>query len=135
MPWVSSHNFDFFGIMGQVKVSEWELTYTYVLYRSAWEIHYKDPDAIGANMAEFAIGSLSTLATKNPRIDIQGTVPYLGSPINISWPYAITLFASIAGVHLTLLASAIYATRLVVIKDDSNLSTARLLRPLVDHLG
>jgi hypothetical protein len=103
--------------------------------RSAWEIHGKDTDTVGAYMAEFAVGSLSTMAWKNPRITVNGSVPYFGSRINVSWPYLIALLACIAGVHFALFASAIYTGRLVVIKDDSDLSTARLLRPMAEDLG
>jgi hypothetical protein len=103
--------------------------------RSAWEIHGKDTDTIGANMAEFAIGCVSNMAWKNPRIIVNGSVPYLGSRTNVFWPYLIALLACIAGVYFALFASAIYTSRLVVIKDDSNLSTARLPRPMAEDLG
>lgn len=86
-------------------------------------------------MAEFAIGSLSTMASKNPRIRIDGTVPHLGSRLDVRWPYVIALLTGIAGVHLVLFLLAIYTSRVVVVKDDSSLSTARLLRSLVDKLG
>ena len=98
-------------------------------------MHFKDADGVGANMAEFAIGSISTMATKNPRISMQGTVPYLGSRLKVLWGYAIPLLVSIAGVHLALFVTVVYASRVVVIKGDSNLSTARLLRTLIDYLG
>lgn len=41
----------------------------------------------------------------------------------------------IAGTHVFLLAAAVYTSRLVIIKDDTNVSRARLLMPLVEHLG
>jgi hypothetical protein len=75
--------------------------------RGPWDIHTKEPHAVGANMAEFAIGSLSTMAAKNPRILIYGTVPYLGSRLVVAWPYITILFISIAAVHLVLFALAI----------------------------
>ncbi len=100
-----------------------------------WEIRGGDPNLVGANMAEFAIGSISTMAIRNPRIQIRGLVPYLGSHLTVSWSYVIALATCIAGVHFALFASAIYGSRVVIIKDDSNLSIAQLLRPLVDNLG
>ncbi|KAL8829650.1 MAG: hypothetical protein Q9191_001901 [Dirinaria sp. TL-2023a] len=109
--------------------------YQFYPFGSQWEVHFKNADAVGANMAEFAIGSISTLVTRNPQIAMQGTVPYLGSRIRVLWGYAIPLLVSIAGVHLVLFATVVYASRVVVIRDDSNLSTARLLRTLIDHLG
>ena len=86
-------------------------------------------------MAEFAIISLSTMASRNPRIRFPGTVPHLGSHLTVHWPYLIGLCAGIVGVQFALFISAIYVSRFVFVKDDSNLSTARLLRPLVNLLG
>lgn len=74
------------------------------------------------------------MASRNPRIQIPGAVPHLGSRVNISWPYVVALSAGIAGVHFVFSALAIWAARVVIIKDDSNLSTARLLRPVVNDL-
>ena len=102
---------------------------------TAFEVHFKTTDEVGAGMAEFAIGSISTLAQRNPQLQMQGTVPHLGSRVSILWGYAIALLVGIAGVHLILFAIVVYASRVVIIRDESNLSTARLLRSLMDHLG
>ena len=107
-----------------------------MLCRSAWEIHFKRFDEVGANMAEFAMRSLSTMARTNPQISLHGAlVPHLGSHLIVRWQHVIPLCAVIAGVHFVLFVSAVLATRGVVVKDDSNLSTARLLRHLVGTLG
>jgi hypothetical protein len=74
-------------------------------------------------MAEFAIGSLSTMASKNPRIQFKGSVPHLGSRIDVSWRYLIALFVSIAGVHF-ILALAAY------LNEGSNRSLAHMPGPL-----
>lgn len=103
--------------------------------RSAWEIHNHRLDEVGANMAYFALSSLAWMATTNPRFNIEDIVPILGYSLSIHWVYVISLCACIAGVHLVLFAAAVYSSRLVIIKDDTNISTARLLRPLVEHLG
>lgn len=103
--------------------------------RSIWDIHGIEPEEVGARMARFAIGALSTMASKNPRIEIYGTRPYLGSRLFVEWPYVISLLMGIAVVHLLLFLLAIYASRVVVVKDDSSLSTARLLRSLVEKMG
>lgn len=86
-------------------------------------------------MAEFAIGSLSILASRAPLIQIPGTVPYLGSLLMVFWPYATALLVAIAGAHVGISLSVIWLTRHIIVKDDSNLATARLLRPLVERLG
>ena len=104
--------------------------------RTAWEIHYKDPDAVGANMAEFAIGSIAYMANKNPHnATFRGNLTHLGQALDPHWQSAIPLLAVIIGAHFTLFATAVYASQHVVMKDDSMLAIARLLRPLVDVLG
>ena len=89
------------------------------LPRAAWETHHRDAKGVGADMAEFAIGSLATMASLNPRIQMVGSVPYLGSHLTVCWRDVIALFVCIVGIHFALFASAIWATRVVVIKDDS----------------
>lgn len=104
--------------------------------RTAWEIHNKTTEDVGANMAEFAIGSIATMVTRNPPISVNDDrVPHLGSRLVIFWHYALPLCFSIIVIHLALFVSAIYVTKIVLIKDDSDLSTARLLRSLVTHLN
>ncbi len=86
-------------------------------------------------MARFAIGSLANMAVLNPRIQVSGAVPYLGSHLEIRWEYVIGLFGGIILTHLVLFLSAILAIRKVAVKDDSFLAIARLLLPLLDALG
>ncbi len=67
--------------------------------RSFWDVHHYDAETAGANIAEFAIGSLAMLVSSNPPIYINGTVPYLGSRLSIN-PVAFgALLASIVAVH------------------------------------
>lgn len=86
-------------------------------------------------MARFAIGSLANMAALNPRIQVSGAVPCLGSHLEIRWGYVIGLFGGIILTHLALFLSAILAIRKVALKDDSFLAVARLLLPLLDVLG
>ncbi|KAL2041509.1 hypothetical protein N7G274_005891 [Stereocaulon virgatum] len=102
---------------------------------STWDIHGRRTDEVGANMAKFALASLVRMADVNPTFETEGIVPILGYRLSIHWKYAIALFACIVGVHFILFAAAIYTSRLVIIIDDSNLSIARLLRPLVEYPG
>lgn len=52
--------------------------------RSAWEVHYKDTDEVGADMAEFTIGSISTMARTNRQTQFDSSVvPYLGSHLEV----------------------------------------------------
>ena len=86
-------------------------------------------------MARFAIGSLANMADLNPRIPVNGAVPYLGSHLEIRWGYVIGLFGGIILTHLALFLLAILAIRKVAVKDDSFLAVAHLLLPLLDVLG
>ncbi|KAK0509699.1 hypothetical protein JMJ35_008093 [Cladonia borealis] len=104
-------------------------------YGSRWEIHNLPINIVGSRMAEFALGSLASMAIRNPTVQSHGAVPILGFHLTVQWEFTLALCASILIVHFLLFAAAVYTSRLVIIKDDSNLSTARLLRPLVDHLG
>ena len=74
---------------------------------SAYETHFAQPDRVGAFMAEFALGSLATMARLNPLIETQGMVPYLGSRLDVHWNYMIILVIGIAAVHLLLLVGSI----------------------------
>ena len=86
-------------------------------------------------MAEFALGSLASMAIRNPSVQSYGAVPILGFNLTVQWGSTSGLCGAIVSVHLLFIAAAVYTSSKVIIKDDSNLSTARLLRPLVDHLG
>lgn len=86
-------------------------------------------------MASFALGSLAYMATHNPRFNVEGLVPMLGYKLSVHWSYVIEICVSIVFVHFLFFIAAIYMSRRIIIKDDSFLSAARLLRPLVEHLG
>lgn len=76
--------------------------YQLYAFGSAYETHFRSADEVGADMAEFAIGSISTMASTNRQIQIPSLVPHLGSRLQVHWYYVIFLLASIAGVHLAL---------------------------------
>lgn len=61
--------------------------------------------------------------------------PYYPAYLTVNWAYAICVLALIVGLQLiTLLAVIAYANKAIV-KDDSNLSIAKLLMPMVERLG
>ena len=59
-------------------------------------------------MAEFALGSIATLAHTNPQIEAQSLVPYLGSRLSVHWNYIIPLLIGIGLVHLLLVIGAVF---------------------------
>ena len=89
------------------------MTDDFNLFRSPWEVHKKTTDDVGANIAEFAIASISSLALHNKQIQITGNKPSLGSWLGVKpefdWRTAFALFIPIGLVHLILLALIINA--------------------------
>ena len=79
-----------------------------IIASGARETHFKDLDEIGATIAEFALGSIATMARTNPHIKAPGLVPHLGSQIGVYWNYLIALLVGIATVHFLLLIGSIY---------------------------
>jgi len=86
-------------------------------------------------MAKFALGSLATMFTRNPRVPVSGPIPYLGNTLNVTWQYLIPLCAAIAGMHAALLLVTVLVMRDVFIPEDSYLVIARILRDLVERVG
>lgn len=78
--------------------------------RSTGEVHFKASEQVGADMAEFAIGSISTMASTNRHIQVDSLVPHLDSPLGVQWYYVIPLVAGICDVHLTLFILNRFAT-------------------------
>ena len=62
-------------------------------------------------MAEYALGSIATMANNNPTIRISGNLPIPGSRLKVNWPFAIALLVCITGVHTALIILAIQADR------------------------
>lgn len=60
-------------------------------------------------MAEFAIGSISTMARTNRQIQVHGSVPCLGSHLEVKWYYLVPLLAGITGTHFVLFLLDVYA--------------------------
>ncbi|MCJ1299367.1 hypothetical protein MMC08_002159 [Hypocenomyce scalaris] len=82
--------------------------YQLYAYGSAYETHFRQADQVGSDVAAFAIGSLSTMATTNFQIQVPGLVPYLGSSVAVHWDYILPLLAGIATVHAALSGFGVY---------------------------
>lgn len=65
-------------------------------FRDDMELHFHNATKAGANMAEFAIRSLSTMAYKNPLVQVPGLVPHLGSSLDVNRKYFFGLCCGIA---------------------------------------
>ena len=108
----------------------------YQLYTwgSLWEAYRLNATQVGANIARFTIGSLANMATFNPKQLRPGTLPILGYHLDTKWNYIIALLVCIGVAHCLLIAAILWISRPVVVLEDSDLSTARLLHSLVGKL-
>ncbi len=99
------------------------------------ETHGLDADEIGSNIAHFAMGSIAATAGLNQKEPFSSpTLPILGYSPSITWPFVIVLFVCIGLVHVVLVGLLCWVARPVVICDDSDLCTARLLQGLVGRI-
>ena len=90
---------------------------------------------IGSNIAKFAMGCIAATAGLNARqTQLSATLPKLGYSPTIKWPYVIALFVCIGVTHVVLLGLLCLVARPVVICDDSDLCTARLLQGIVSRI-
>lgn len=60
-------------------------------FRDDMELHFNNASKAGANMLEFAIRSLSNMAFRNPIVQVPGLIPYLGTSLDLSWVFIISL--------------------------------------------
>lgn len=71
-------------------------------FRDDMELHFQNASKAGANMVEFAIRSLSTMALRNPSVQVPGLVPYLGTSLELNWKILAGLFSGIVVAQLLL---------------------------------
>lgn len=114
----------------------------YVVYEvdSDWSLNgYTNNDPGTAIVAQdimgFTAGGIAASDVNGPRINVTGDYPTQAQVVDVEWEWAIPLLIGIpGGQFLVLLAVLVWANK-VIIKDESCLATARLLRPVVDKLG
>jgi len=95
-----------------------------------------DPQHIAQLAARFAVG---TIAVKDiygiHDLEVQGIAAWVGVLIKVKWKYLLLILALILASQLLLGLAAVLYANTVFCKDESYLSTARLLRPVVERLG
>ena len=89
-----------------------------MFFRDDVELHFQNASKAGADMVEFAIRSISTMAFRNPSVQVPGLVPCLGTNLEVYWGYFYGLCGSILAVHL-LLAVLIYICHVNLSERDS----------------
>lgn len=97
-----------------------------------------DPDGMGSLIAAFAIGvvSVAALRPNNHTFLVPGQEPKLGNQLVVQeWRFIWLIMGVILGAQgIGFVLTAFWANR-VLVKDESPLGIARLLRPIVDELG
>jgi hypothetical protein len=92
-------------------------------------------DAMGNTIAMFAIGVIAQAANWNPTFLVIGDQPEIGSQLKVDWTFVALILGLTAGVQFLLFVLFAMVSNLVIVKDESPFSTARLLRPIVDRMG
>ncbi|KAL8730350.1 MAG: hypothetical protein Q9166_004115 [cf. Caloplaca sp. 2 TL-2023] len=82
--------------------------YQFYATGNPWEIHGRDADEVGENFAKFALGSIATMATFNPSIQILGHVPHLGHKLVVYQPWFAILLSWIVIAHFAVAAYTVY---------------------------
>lgn len=86
-------------------------------------------------VGRFAAGTIAMLDNNNPREEIPGQRPWEGVFLRVKWLYVWITFGILLGGQLLIGLVTMIKANTVFCKDSSFLSTARLLRPLVDRMG
>lgn len=130
--------------IGSQAIWKWTENYTFqsATYNSAsrWDDWEGRKGAAATRLAEyhvgrFAAGSIAILDESNPKIEMPGMRPEEGVIVQIKWTYVWLTWGLLLGTQLLVGVITVIKGNTVFCKDDSFLSTARLLRPLVYRLG
>jgi hypothetical protein len=94
-------------------------------------------DGIGSTISMFAIGVVSVAAFYNPNaFNVSGLQPQTGNQLHVDhWDWIWMIMGLIVGVQGAAFVLTAFLANRVVVKDESVLATARLLRPVLDRLG
>lgn len=63
---------------------------------------------MGANIAEHAIISLKVMVARNLQIEMNGTVPYLGTRLSVKWKFLLPLLMCMIAVDGVVIGLALY---------------------------
>ena len=94
-----------------------------------------DADKMGLTVGVFATGVVATAGDANPQLLVTGHVPEFGSQLKVEWKFVAIILALTVFIQLVLFIVVAIVSNLVIVKDESPFSTARLLRPIIDRIG
>lgn len=93
-------------------------------------------EGMAMQLSRFAAGVISGTAYNNPNVIVAGMEPQLGVVLSIpKWSLVHVILIITVGVQLGLFLIAAFLAHNVMIKEDSYLAIARLLRPMVERMG
>ncbi|KEF61290.1 uncharacterized protein A1O9_02855 [Exophiala aquamarina CBS 119918] len=113
-------------------------TYQYVRYptQSWWSPNSPaNTTRIALNIMEYSIGAIASFDYNGPRSNVTGYYPVPAQEVDIQWKWSSAILGVIPFVHLVALVCVIAWGNSAIIRDASCLSTAKLLRPIVEKLG
>jgi hypothetical protein len=113
-------------------------TYQYVRYptQSWWSPNFPaNATRIALNIMEYSVGAVASFDYNGPRSNVTGYFPVPAQEVDIQWKWSATILGVIPFVHLVALFCVIAWGNSAIIRDASCLSTAKLLRPIVEKLG
>lgn len=84
---------------------------------------------------EYAIEAIAAMDYNGPQQNVTGWYPVLAQAVNVEWPWAGAILALVPVLQLLASVGIIVWSNTSIIRDESALSTARLLRPVVEGLG
>ncbi|KAG0641331.1 hypothetical protein HOY80DRAFT_742887 [Tuber brumale] len=122
------------GLDGYVDRSERQ----FVRYTSAsWWGQRMENSTVFAELlvGKFAAGVIAAYDIYGPSVEAMGVQSRPGISLSVNWFYVSLTLGSILLAQLACGIFVVYSANSVFCKDDSYLSTARLLRPLVERLG
>ena len=128
-------------IAGAIGWSGFYYTFTpfeFVRYSQAtvWSPSFAlDAQTVASELMEFSMFAVAAMDQEGPRINVTGYAPVPAQVVDVEWKWSAIILAVIPAIQFLALAAIIAWANKAIIKDNSYLATARLLRPLVDKLG
>ncbi|KKY20312.1 hypothetical protein UCRPC4_g04202 [Phaeomoniella chlamydospora] len=83
----------------------------------------------------FTAYGLAAYNQNGVRQNVTGYTPNTALQLDVEWKWALTVLAIIPFLHFLAYVAVIAWANKAIIKDDSHLSTAKLLQPIVERLG
>ncbi len=113
-------------------------SYQYVRYNTdSWWSPNDPADVVmvSKRIMEFSVEAVAAIDYNGPRRNVTGWYPITAQVVSIQWRWSAAILGLIPFFQLLALVCVIAKANSAIIRDDSPLSTARLLRPIIERLG